>query len=183
MWAFAAQVHNNGKKNKKHRLESTPSREPRLQSEKVELSQAASGKSCSLVSRLTVSRVAATLVISERPNIQVFQDWKFFVYGCDKLLQIPIRHQEADPVYAIMVLEGKHDLFFIFCSDGATSVNVINYKWKGRQMCQHVCYRCAICIQERKPKVGCRPKYEVSPSSADMHELVPPVFMAPFSPF
>ena len=74
----------------------------------------------------------ADIVISERPNVQVFQDQKFFVYDHNKLLQIPIRHQEADPADTIMVLEGKHDLFFIFCSDGVTSVNMINHKWKGR---------------------------------------------------
>ena len=28
----------------------------------------------------------------------------------------------------------------------------------------------------------CRPKDEVSPSSANMHEFIPPVFMFPFKP-
>jgi hypothetical protein len=74
----------------------------------------------------------ADIIISERPNEQIFEDRKFLVYGRDKPLKNLSRHLEADPAYTIMVLEGVHDLFFIFCSDEATSINMIDYERKWR---------------------------------------------------
>lgn len=46
-------------------------------------------------------------------------------------------------------------------------------------MCQHVCNGCANCTDEAKTEVGCRPKYEVPPSLANVHEFVPPFFTVP----
>lgn len=74
----------------------------------------------------------AYISISERPNKQIFEDRKFLVYGHEKLLQNLSRHPEPDPAYTIMVLEGVHNLFFIFCSDEATSINMIDYERKWR---------------------------------------------------
>jgi hypothetical protein len=46
-------------------------------------------------------------------------------------------------------------------------------------MCQHVCYRCARRTNKEKTQVGCRPKYEASPSLANVREVVPPAFVVP----
>ena len=46
-------------------------------------------------------------------------------------------------------------------------------------MSQHVCNRRAHCTDKAKAQVGCRPEYEVSPPSADVCELDPPVFASP----
>jgi len=46
-------------------------------------------------------------------------------------------------------------------------------------MCQHVCYRRAMRTKEVETQVKGRMNDEISPSSADLDELVPPVFAAP----
>jgi hypothetical protein len=46
-------------------------------------------------------------------------------------------------------------------------------------MCQHVCHRRAICTNKAEVQVGCCPEDEVSPSSADVGESIPPVFHNP----
>jgi hypothetical protein len=56
---------------------------------------------------------------------------------------------------------------------------MVNDEWKRRGMCQHVCYGCATCTDEAETKVGWGCEYEVSPSSANLHELVPPASLAP----
>jgi hypothetical protein len=74
----------------------------------------------------------ADIVRNERLKIQVFQDRKFLGYGRDKLVQILSRNQEADPAYAVMVLEGEHDLFFSFSGFYVTFINIVDYERKGR---------------------------------------------------
>ena len=49
-------------------------------------------------------------------------------------------------------------------------------------MRQHICYGGATCTNEAETQVGGRGKYEVSPSSANLHGLVPPTFSAPIPP-
>jgi hypothetical protein len=49
-------------------------------------------------------------------------------------------------------------------------------------MCQHVCNWRAICTDEAKTQVGWRPKYQVSPSLANVCEFVPPPFAIPSPP-
>jgi hypothetical protein len=50
-------------------------------------------------------------------------------------------------------------------------------------MCKHICHRGATCTNEAKTEVGGGPKYEVSPSSANLHDLVPPPFAMPIPPY
>jgi len=61
-------------------------------------------------------------------------------------------------------------------------VLVIDNEWKGRRMGQHIRYRCARCTDKTKTQVGGRVENEDSPSSADLHELVPPAFTGPITP-
>jgi hypothetical protein len=80
------------------------------------------------------------------------------------------------------VLECKHYSFFIFCSEVVIRVIVINNEGKGRRMSEHICHGRARCTNEAKTEVGGRPKYDVSPSSANVHESVPPPFLTPIRP-
>jgi hypothetical protein len=80
------------------------------------------------------------------------------------------------------VLECKHYSFFIFCSEVVSRVIVINDEGKRGGMGEHICYGRARCTNEAKTEVGGRPKYEGSPSSANLHESVPPPFVAPIRP-
>ena len=104
------------------------------------------------------------------------------MYGCDDFLQTCNRHPNGDVAHAITVLECKQYSFFIFCGEVMMSVIVINNEWEGRGMCEHICYGRATCTNETKAEVGGRPEYEVSPSSANLHELVPPAFAIPMTP-
>jgi len=81
------------------------------------------------------------------------------------------------------VLECKQYSLFIFWGEVVIFIIVINNEGKGRGMCEHICHRRATCTNEAKTEVGCRPKYEVSPSSANLHELVPPPFAMPIPPY
>ena len=81
------------------------------------------------------------------------------------------------------MLECKQYSLFIFWGEVVIFVIVTNDERKGRGMCEHICYRRATCTNEAKTEVGCRAKYEVSPSSANLHELVPPPFAMPIPPY
>jgi len=60
---------------------------------------------------------------------------------------------------------------------------MMNNEWKWRGMCEHICYGSATSTNEAKTEVRGRPKYEVSPSSANPNEHVPPPFVSPIPPF
>jgi hypothetical protein len=60
-----------------------------------------------------------------------------------------------------------------------TIVIMVNDEWKRRGMCQHVCYGRSTCTDEAETKVGWGSEYEGSPSSANLHGLIPPTFLAP----
>ena len=92
-------------------------------------------------------------------------------------------HPKGDAAHAITVLECKQYSLFIFCGEVVIFVIVIDNEWKGRGMCEHICYRRATCTNEAKTEVGGGPKYEVSPSSANLHDLVPPPFAMPIPPY
>jgi hypothetical protein len=79
------------------------------------------------------------------------------------------------------LLESGEDSLFVFCSDVAMSTEeeVIDDEWKGWRMCQQVCYRWAKCTNGVKTQEGCSPRYEVSPSLANMCESVPPMLAVP----
>ena len=49
-------------------------------------------------------------------------------------------------------------------------------------MSQHVCNGRAFCAEKGETQVGCGPKYEVSPSPANVCEVVPPAFTDPMLP-
>ena len=46
-------------------------------------------------------------------------------------------------------------------------------------MSQHVYNGRAICADEAKAQIGCRPEYEVSPSLANVCKFIPPPFVVP----
>ena len=46
-------------------------------------------------------------------------------------------------------------------------------------MCQHVCNGCAFCTDKGDTQVGCRPKYDSTPSLANMRKLIPPSSAVP----
>ena len=121
------------------------------------------------------------ITLRHRPHDHVFQGWMFLhnAHEEEKLLQFQNRHPEAD---AITLLESKGYPLFIFCADIAVFTIVINNEWKGRRMCQHVRNGFARRTDEAKTEVGCRPKYEVPPSLADVCEFIPPFSMVPFRP-
>ena len=72
------------------------------------------------------------LVLRPRPHNQVFQHWIFLVDGHNELLQFHNRHLKTDTANAITLLKCKDYSLFIFCSDVAVFVKVIDDEWKGR---------------------------------------------------
>lgn len=82
----------------------------------------------------------------------------------------------------IMLLESEGYPLFIFCVDIVVFTIVINNERKGRRVCQHVSNGFTRCTDETKLEVGCRPKCEVPPSSANMCEFIPPFSTIPSRP-
>jgi hypothetical protein len=80
------------------------------------------------------------------------------------------------------MLKGQHYPLFIFCRENAV-VLVVDNEWKARRMGQHIRHWCARRTNETKTQVGGRVENEDSPSSADLHELVPPAFSGPIPPY
>jgi len=92
--------------------------------------------------------------------------------------------RQADATDAVAALM-HHETYSLCICHGqpATWVGVIHDEGQGGRMRQHVFHRRFVCANEAKTQVGRRREYERSPSSADVGELVPPPFAAPFSPF
>ena len=82
--------------------------------------------------------------------MHVFQHRKFIVYGLEELLQTRNWDLKVDAAYAITVLERKCYSLFIFCGEILMRVIEIDDEWEGWRMCQHICYRCAMCTDEAK---------------------------------
>ena len=96
-----------------------------------------------------------SVVLRPRREIQVFQDRKFVIYGCDDLLQTRSRHPKVDAAHAIAVLKCKHYSLFIFCGEATSFDIILNNERKGGGMCQHICYGSAISTNEAETQVGC----------------------------
>jgi hypothetical protein len=113
-------------------------------------------------------------------HIQVFQHGKPAVQSMDGRTQIRIRLMKVYASHPVTMLEGKEYSFkFIARGEIMTIVIMVNDERKRRGMCQHVRYGRAMCTDEAETKVGCGTEYEVSPSSANFHGLIPPAFFAP----
>jgi len=59
---------------------------------------------------------------------------------------------KAEASDTITLLECGCYFLFVFSSDIAKFIYMINDEWKGRRVCQHVCDRRANCISEARPK-------------------------------
>src|SRR5260221_8594245 len=62
----------------------------------------------------------------------------------------------------------------LFLGSDGLMMEAIHNEGKGRCMYQHVCHGGSVSTEKAKTKVECRSKYEISPSSANLHELIPP---------
>ena len=96
-----------------------------------------------------------SVVLRRRPDIQVFQDREFVVYGRDELLQTWNRHPKRDAADAMMVLECKHYSFFIFRGEAMIPNFIFNDERERRGMCEHICHGRARCTNEAETQVGC----------------------------
>jgi hypothetical protein len=110
--------------------------------------------------------------------MQVFQHRKFAIYGHDEVMQTLNRHLKADAAHTVTVLECKHYSLF-FCGGVTAFRIVINEERKRRQMCQHVYYGHSMHTKEAETQMQGLRNDEISPSSANLNKLVPPVFAAP----
>ena len=117
-----------------------------------------------------------------RRNAHIFQHWKFAVYVSNGFLRHMRPFSKADPAHAIAVPEGKYDSLIVCWVAMFSASEVIDNDGKWRRMRQHIFYRCSMCAKETKTEVGWGPKHEVSPSSANVRELVPPTFAVPMQP-
>jgi hypothetical protein len=58
-------------------------------------------------------------------------------------------------------------------------MEAIDTEGKGRFMGQHVCNWRAISAEKTNAEVGCRSNDEISPPSANLHEVIPPASIRP----
>jgi hypothetical protein len=86
---------------------------------------------------------------------------------------------KADATNAITVPQRKEYSQFIVCGEVGFWVMVIEDEGKGREMRQHVRDRSPICAKEGKTEEGCRLEHEVSPSTANSYETIPPTLAVP----
>jgi hypothetical protein len=78
------------------------------------------------------------------------------------------------------VLQRKNYSLFVICGDIMILVKVIDDERKRRRVGQHEGYRCPTCAKKGKMQVESRFKHEVSPSTTDLYQAVPPPFALPF---
>lgn len=117
----------------------------------------------------------------QRLDIQVFEHREFLVYEFDEPLQGSNTHPKADAAHAITALECAIYPIFIIHGDNAIRVEVIDNEGKGRRMAEHFCYRRSGRTNEGNALVVREVEDEVSPSSADLSKLVPPILALPSS--
>jgi hypothetical protein len=67
----------------------------------------------------------------------------------------------------------------IFRSDVGIFIVMFNNERKGWEIGQRVCSGHAFCTVEAKTQVGCRPKYEISPSPENVSQFIPPLLAGP----
>jgi len=77
----------------------------------------------------------ASIVLSGRCNIQVFQHGKLVIHSRDELLQTWNRLLKVYAPHTIATLEGEHYSFFVLCCEIMIFVIVVNDEWKRRGMC------------------------------------------------
>jgi len=94
-----------------------------------------------------------------------------------------VRDPQTDAADPVAVLERKLYSLFVIHSELAIFVDVIHDEGPGGETRQHVCHGRVVCANEAEIQVGWRRKYDSPPSLADVRELIPPAFPAPFSPF
>ena len=120
-------------------------------------------------------------MFGRRPDIQIIQDRKFAIDGHHELLQFRDRDPETDAADATTLLKCEHDPLFHRCANVIMFAKEVDDERERGRMCQHSSYRRAACTNEAKTQMGSRTEYEVSPSLANVGELVPPAFAVPFA--
>ena len=70
-------------------------------------------------------------------DIQV-RHWKFAVYSCDEPLLVLKKHPEVNAADTITVRKHKYYSIVLLCSGIVDVVNVIDHRWKGMRVCEHV---------------------------------------------
>jgi hypothetical protein len=110
------------------------------------------------------------------------QERVFIVHGSDQVTHARGGRGNVNATHAFALPEGENRTSFVFIrhrGENPALTRIVDDKWKGRRMLQHVFYGGAVGADEVEVQVGRVPEYDASPDSAYLNELVPPSLEIP----